>query len=146
HFPVKEAVLAEWMHACLTGDLALLMEAMMAHGSFASRVALLLEASARWWEEHRQYAAPYIRFCFGEIREGGSGQTSSEMITVYAVLITQAQKAGEIRNDQPAERLANYLHFLYLYGLLAWLEDAEVSLRDEFAHALEFFAEGAADR
>jgi AcrR family transcriptional regulator len=146
HFAVKEAVLAAWMHVRLADDLAPLMERVMTRKAFVSRVRALLDASAQWWVQHRQYAAPYVRFRFQELREGRSGNTSSSMITAYEGLITEAQAAGDLRNEQSAERMANYLHFLYLYALLAWIGNAKVSLREEFRQAFEFFMQGAARR
>ena len=143
HFAVKEAVLAEWMHARLARDLAPLMQAVMKRKAFASRVAVILDASARWWEEHRPYAAPYIRFRFQQVRDGSGEQASSDMVAAYTALIHAAQQAGEIRDGESPGRLANYLHFLYLSALMAWLEDPKASLRREFARAFDFFLQGA---
>ncbi|RPE79880.1 TetR/AcrR family transcriptional regulator [Vulcaniibacterium tengchongense] len=146
HFAVKEAVLAEWMHARLAQDLAPLMAQALAKPSFAARVATVLEASAQWWEDHRQYAAPYLRFRFQAVRDGAGGHDGSDLVAAYAGLIDAAQRSREIRDDVPPVRLARYLHFLYLSALLAWLGDADASLQAEFAHALEFFLQGAAYR
>ena len=143
HFAVKEAVLAEWMHARLAQDLAPLMQAVMKRKAFASRVAVVLDASARWWEEHRQYAAPYIRFRFQQVSDGSGDQASSDMVAAYAALIHAAQQAGEVRDGESPRRLANYLHFLYLSALMTWLGDPKLSLRREFARAFEFFLQGA---
>ncbi|MDH2236727.1 TetR/AcrR family transcriptional regulator [Pigmentiphaga sp. GD03639] len=143
HFAVKEAVLAEWMHARLARDLAPLMQAVMKRKTFASRIPVVLDASARWWEEHRQYAAPYIRFRFQQVSDGSGEQASSDMVTAYTALIHAAQQAGEVRDNEPPERLANYLHFLYLSALMSWLGDPKVSLRKAFARAFDFFLQGA---
>lgn len=147
HFPVKEAVLVHGLHEQLAHDIQSLMPVILAHPTFASRLAALLEPSARWWQAHRQYAAPYIRFRFQQIRDGWAGrQPSSDMIAVYVSLITEAREAGELRTDESAMRLAHYLHFLYLCALMTWLDDPEVSLDDEVGRALAFFIEGVARR
>jgi AcrR family transcriptional regulator len=146
HFPVKEAVLVEWMHAQLAEDLVPLMADVMARPSFAARVATVLDSSAQWWERHRQYAAPYVRFRFQQVRDADQGSTASDMTTTYALLLDHAQQNGEVRDDEPAQRLASYLHFLYLHALLAWIGDEDLSLADELAHAFEFFMQGAARR
>jgi len=146
HFPVKEAVLVEWMHARLAEDLAPLVAQIMAKPTFAARIAVLQESSTLWWERHRQYAAPYVRFRFQQVRESDRGNTASDMIATYAQLLSHAQATGEVRDDEPPLRLASYLHFLYLHALLAWIGDEELSLADEIAHAFGFFMQGAAPR
>lgn len=146
HFPVKEAVLVHCLHEQLAHDLQSLLPEALSRATFVSRLATLLEPSMQWWEAHRQYAAPYIRYRFQQVRDERAGQFSSDMITVYARLIADAQETGELRTDEPPMRLAHYLHFLYLCALMTWLEGAEVSLADEFTRAMEFFAEGAARR
>lgn len=145
HFPVKEAVLVHWMHTRLGADLATVLDEVRSRKSFVSRVATLLEGSAQWWEGHRQYAAPYIRFRFQQVREGAEEQHASDMIPVYALLIAQAQQAGELKSDTPPERLALYLHSLYLCAVMFWLGRNDIALADEFSQALDFFMQGAAD-
>lgn len=143
HFPVKEAVLVHWMHGQLESDLGTLAAGVLRRGSFLSRVATLLDASAQWWEEHRQYAAPYIRFRFQQVRDADEGQHSSGLIPLYARLIAEAQQAGELRPDAFPERLALYLHFLYLSSVMTWLGKPGISLAKEFSQALAFFVQGA---
>lgn len=146
HFPVKEAVLAHWLHTQLAEALGLLVRDALARPSFVAQVATLLEASAAWWEEHRSFAAPYIRYRFQEVREEQGDQPTSDMIPVYAQLIGAAQESGEVSKSAPSERLALYLHYLYLCALMNWLADSEKSLPQEFTHALDFFMQGAAAR
>lgn len=144
HFPVKEAVLVHWMHAQLGSDLEALLEDVLSRNCFVSRVATVLDASAHWWEDHRQYAAPYIRFRFQQVRDGADEQYPSDMIPLYMQLVAQGQQAGELRADSSPERLALYLHFLYLCAVMTWLSKADISLADEFSQALDFFMQGAA--
>ncbi|WP_265921319.1 TetR/AcrR family transcriptional regulator [Cupriavidus nantongensis] len=145
HFPVKEAVLVHWMHNQLQEDLqAAVGDYVLSRETFVARVATLWHGSASWWEHHRQYAAPYIRFRFQQVRDGMEQQTSSDMLSLYVQLIEHAQQAAEIRSDAAAERLAHYLHFLYLGAVMTWLSDADVGLEDELGKALDFFMQGAA--
>jgi AcrR family transcriptional regulator len=149
HFAVKEAVLAHWMHAQLARDLAPLMQEAMRRTNFNGRLATLLEASAGWWEEHRRYLAPYVRYRFqsvGQEQPAEAERPTSEMVTVYALLIEQGQKDGELRQDASVARLALYLHYLSLCALLRWLADPDLTLADEFADVLEFFNQGAMAR
>jgi len=144
HFPVKEAVLVHWMHTRLGSDLETVLEDVLSRKSFVSRVATVLDGSAHWWEEHRQYAAPYIRFRFQQVRDGVEEQHASDMVPLYVQLVAHAQEAGELRSDTSPERLALYLHFLYLCAVMTWLSKAGISLADEFSQALDFFMQGAA--
>ncbi|WP_426663963.1 TetR/AcrR family transcriptional regulator [Rhodanobacter aciditrophus] len=146
HFALKEAVLAHALHAQLAHDLEPLLHKVVARRSLRTQLAGVMEASARWWEAHRSYAAPYIRHRFQMLGDGNAGQGDSEMLTLYETLIEQAQSQGEIRNDIPAALLSSHLHFLYLGALLRWLEDRRIKLTDELTGALAFFMAGAAVR
>jgi AcrR family transcriptional regulator len=144
HFAVKEAVLAHWMHAQLKIDLAPLVVEVMRKNSFNGRIATLLEASAAWWEQHRRYLAPYIRYRFqgvGQVQR--DEEPTSGLVMAYTMLIERGQQDGEIRQNASAPRLAHYLHFLYFSALMRWVDDGDLSLADEFADVLEFFNEGA---
>ncbi|RNF84475.1 TetR/AcrR family transcriptional regulator [Montanilutibacter psychrotolerans] len=149
HFAVKEAVLAYWMHAQLARDLTPLMEAAMRQASFNGRVGTVLMASAGWWEAHRRYLAPYVRYRFQRVgREppADRGRPTSDMVTVYASLIEQGQKSGELRQDASVAQLALYLHYLTLCALMRWLADPDLSLAEEFADVVAFFHQGAMAR
>lgn len=148
HFAVKEAVLAHWMHAQLKHDLTPLMEKAMRRRSFNGRIATLLESSAGWWEQHRRYVAPYIRYRFQGVGQAQreDDHSTSDLIPVYTMLIERGQHDGQVRRNASAQRMARYLHFLYLSALMHWLADADLSLADEFADVLEFFHEGAKAR
>jgi TetR/AcrR family transcriptional regulator of autoinduction and epiphytic fitness len=149
HFAVKEAVLTHWVHAQLQRDLGPLMEAVLGKASFTDRMATLLQASAGWWDQHRGYLAPYIRYRFqgvGQTDKGGRQASACDLVEAYAVLIDLGQKDGELRADVDLSRLAFYLHFLYLSALMRWMADDGLSLADELAGALEFFCDGARPR
>ncbi|ULU24638.1 TetR/AcrR family transcriptional regulator [Dyella terrae] len=143
HFPVKEAALALALHEQLASDLSPLMHKVMARRSLQTRLAGILDASAQWWEAHRDYAAPYIRYRFQALGDGQQGQSDSDMLAVYASLIEQAQAKGEIRDDIAPPLLASHLHFLYLGAVLRWLENNRLSLRHELAQVLAFFMAAA---
>ena len=150
HFPTKEAALAHWMHTQLAETLAPLLGEAPRRGRdrrrFVARLATLLEASAGWWEAHREFAAPYIRHRFQEVRDGAGEAPTSDMLLAYQQLIEAAQAAGELDANTPSARLAAYLHFLYLCALMRWLADAGKPLADEFAFAIDFFVQGAVAR
>lgn len=146
HFPVKEAALAHALHGELANDLGPLLRKAMTRRTLQTRLAAILDASAQWWESHRDFAAPYIRYRFQGVGNGQPGHSDSDMLSLYAQLIGQAQEQGEIRNDLDATLLASYLHFLYLGAMLRWLDDAPGNLRVELAGTLKFFMAGATTR
>ncbi|WP_232131089.1 TetR/AcrR family transcriptional regulator [Luteimonas sp. BDR2-5] len=146
HFPTKEAVLAYWMHGQLAEALGPLLADGLAGQSFVAQLARLLEASAAWWEAHRDFAAPYVRHRFQEVRDGAGDAPTSDMILAYQHLIEAAQASGALSTGVPSARLAEYLHFLYLCALMRWLADPRKRLADEFAFAIDFFLQGAAAR
>lgn len=146
HFPVKEAALVHALHAQLAADLGPLLQKAMARRTLQTRLAAILDASAQWWESHRDYAAPYIRYRFQSIGSGTPGESDSDMSTLYTPLIAQAQAEGEIRADIEAPLLASHLHFLYLGAVLRWLDAESTSLRAELARTLKFFMAGATAR
>ncbi|RUL77518.1 TetR/AcrR family transcriptional regulator [Dyella choica] len=143
HFPVKEAALVHALHGELANDLGPLLHKAMARRTLQTRLAAILDASAQWWESHRDYAAPYIRYRFQAIGKDQPGQSDSDMVPLYAQLIAQAQAEGEVRNDIAAPLLASHLHFLYLGAVLRWLDDDSAGLRTELARTLKFFMAGA---
>lgn len=144
HFPVKEAALAHALHGELANDLGPLLRKAMMRRTLQSRLAAILDASALWWESHRDYAAPYIRYRFQSVGKGQPGQSDSDMLSLYAPLIGLAQREGKIRSDVDAAVLASHLHFLYLGAMLRWLDDGAGNLRAELAGVLKFFMAGAA--
>jgi AcrR family transcriptional regulator len=146
HFPTKEAVLACAIHDQLGRDLAPLMKQMAPDAGFADGVAPLLDAHAQWCEAHRDYLAPYLRFRFMDIQAPtpGTGTTGhNDIVDLYAFLIGNSQRAGELRQDFTPEHLAVLFHHLCLGALLRWLPARNRKLRRELDAALDLFIHGA---
>lgn len=143
HFAVKEAALVHAVHARLAGDIGPLLQQVIKRRGLKAQLTAVFKASADWWEAHRDYAAPYIRFRFQTIGDGQAGQGDSDMQALYAQLIARAQDGGEIRNDIASGRLASHLHFLYLGAVLRWLENDRITLARELAGVLAFFMDAA---
>lgn len=148
HFPVKEALLVHAMHDQLAADLHDLFAGLADKPDFMARAASLLEASADWWVPRRKYVAPYVRYRFQQLDmpEGKQSGDDSAMRDAWLQLIEPAQYSGTLRADVPAERLAQYLHYLYLSELMRWRADPARPLADGLADMLEFFCRGAASR
>jgi TetR/AcrR family transcriptional regulator of autoinduction and epiphytic fitness len=148
HFPVKEAVLAHWLHLELATDLAMLHDKLEALPGFAQGATYVLNHSADWCETHPHYLAPYLRFRFLSIGTRPSTARDFEQLSdiadTFAWLIRRGQTFGEIRGDLDPVRLTQAFHHLYLGAMLRWLAEPRLKLRREFAAALELFLRGAA--
>ena len=148
HFPVKEAVLAHWIHLELAEHLAMVPGKLEARPGFAEGARYMLNNSADWCESHPDYLAPYLRFRFLAIGTDPSPSREreqlSDMADTFGWLIRRGQTAGEIRNDLDPARLTIAFHHLYLGAMLRWLADSRLKLRKEFAAAVDLFLHGAA--
>jgi AcrR family transcriptional regulator len=145
HFPVKEAVLAHWMHMQLEQDLDRLLPACLAEGSFKRGMRRLLDASAAGLEQHREYLLPYLRYRFVNVGQphADANDARSDLVRAFLALISAGQKSGELREAQPAGHLALFFHFLYLAALMRWLMDPKSDLRAELAAVLDLFLKGS---
>jgi AcrR family transcriptional regulator len=144
HFPTKEAVLACAVHDQLGRDLGPLMQQLPPDAGFAAGVASLMDAHAQWCEGHRDYLAPYLRFRFMDLRAPTPGTGHNDIVDVYAFLISNSQRSGELRKDFKPEHLAVFFHHLCLGALLRWLPAGNLKLRQELDAAVELFINGAA--
>ena len=147
HFPTKEAVLAYAIHHQLAQDLAKLGGQLGPESVFSEGVGPLMDSLADWCEGHREYLAPYLRFRFADIQAptpDAGVEGPNDMVDVYILLITNSQRAGELRKDLDASFLAVMLPHLCLGVLLQWLLGRTAKLRHELAAAVELFLSGAA--
>ena len=110
HFPVKEAVLAHWLHLELATNLTMLHEQLESRPRFAEGALFVLDHSADWCETHPDYLAPYLRFRFLGIGTEPSSSRDSEQLSdiadTFDWLIRRGQTSGEIRDDLDPGRLA----------------------------------------
>ena len=145
HFDLKEALLAHATHLQLANDLEALRGLILSEKTLATRLKVLLEASARWCQEHRGYLAPLIRFEVSQATAAtsGAGNPDNGMIALYKALIAQAQANGEVRTDLTASHLAMLFHHLYFCALMRWLGIPALSLGEEFAAVIVVFLQGA---
>lgn len=145
HFPVKEAVLARWIHIQLEQDLERLLPVCLAEANFKRGMRRLLEASAAGLEQHREYLLPYLRYRFVNVGQPHADENDarSDLVRAFLALIVAGQKSGELRGTQPAARLALFFHFLYLAALMRWLMDPKANLHDELTAVLDLFLKGS---
>jgi AcrR family transcriptional regulator len=146
HFPVKEALLAHWIHAELAVHLPLLAAEVAEQKSFATRIWAVLNASIIWCEGHRAYLPHYLRFRFLDINSaalGQAGETSAGVDPLFEAAIAASQRAGELRKDLSAAHLATLFNHLYLGAMMRWLVVPNLELEEEFAAVVSLFVAGA---
>lgn len=148
HFPVKEAVLAHWLHLELATNLAKLHDQLAARPGFVQGALHVLHHSADWCEAHPHYLGPYLRFRFLGIGAGPSPSRDSEQLSdiadTFGWLIRRGQASGELREDLDPAQLTVAFHHLYLGTMLRWLATPRLKLRKEFASVVDLFLHGAA--
>jgi TetR/AcrR family transcriptional regulator of autoinduction and epiphytic fitness len=148
HFPVKEAVLAHWLHLDLATNLTMLHKQLQTRPGFAEGAMYVLDHSAKWCEQHPDYLSPYLRFRFLGIGAEPSPSHESEQLSdiadTFDWLIRRGQARGEIQDDLDPARLAIAFHHLYLGAMLRWLADRRLKLRREFTAVVELFLHGVA--
>lgn len=151
HFPVKEALLAHWVHTELALDTARVLEQARRKSGLRARLIHVLNESADWSAQHRAWLPHYIRFRFvdfekeqesGAVEESGD-DAPRDLMHIFAALFEEARLAGEVRKELAAAPLAALLHDLYFGVLLRWLIFPGMNLRREFAAALDVLLQGA---
>lgn len=143
HFPVKEALLSHRFHADLSAALPGLFADLAALPGRIDRLRAFLHASAAYNERARDYLAPYLHYRLSRPVDTLGRDNRSGLDPIYTRLLADAQAAGEIRQDLPAQQLADYLAFMHLGTLLRWLRTPEASLAAEFDAMLDLFIDGA---
>ena len=146
HFPVKEAVLAHWIHRQLEADLESLRPEIAKLEGFSEKLRALLTASQAWCESHRGYLPYYLRYRFLELAAPAFGRrtaTDNGMVQEVSALIAAAQDGNELRTDFSADHLATLFNHMYLGALMRWLMVDGLSLKDEFFAIVTIFVDGA---
>jgi AcrR family transcriptional regulator len=149
HFPVKEALLAHWIHAELAAHLDLLAADVARQTRFATRIWAVLNSAVVWCEGHRAYLPHYLRFRFLDINAaalGEAGAMSNGVDRLFEAAIEASQRSGELRKDLSAAHLAALFNHLYLGALMRWLTVPGLKLEAEFAAIVTLFVVGAEAR
>ncbi len=146
HFPVKEALLAHWIHAELALHVEQLVEEIGRMEGFARQMQLVLDASTKWCEMHRNYLPHYLRFRFVALDAGAIDSRDlghSDIIHAFEAAIAKGMQAGELRDDLPVAHLASLFQYLHLAVLMRWLTLPGLRLEDEYAATVDLFLNGA---
>ncbi|WON73693.1 TetR/AcrR family transcriptional regulator [Nitrosospira sp. Is2] len=142
HFPVKEALLRHRIHRELVNELPMLLADLAKLPTVVQRLHEFFRHSAEWSVAHRDYLAPYLRFCLGEVGMRETPERESGLDSVFTNFISAGQLSGEFSSAQNAALLAYYLQYLHLAALLRWLHTPGLDLNTEFDRMLELFLHG----
>lgn len=148
YYPVKEALLAHQFRHEIAVGMAAIGGQLARQPDFATRMRLLLKASARWNQSRRQYLPHYLRFRMAEIgpdayRAAGDPNASGSAAALEQ-LIHDGQRRGELRTEHDAAQLARLLEFMLLGAVTGWLHTPRRSLAREFELALDVLLRGIA--
>jgi len=146
HFPQKDALVAHWVEEQLAADLSRLAPMLGGGEGIAAKLELLLGASADWCEAHREDIQRYLRAQFSGCAglDGPGAAAGNALRDAFVQVIGQAQSAGELQAEPPAEHLADLLNYLYAGALVRWLASPGLSLRAEVMVVIGLFLHGSA--
>lgn len=145
YYPVKDALLEGVLEDALAKDLAQHDFQLNHENGFRATVEPLLQASARWCEQHPDYLLPYVRYKFATFEAHTDAGDDRGLLPLWTKLITMAQSRGELRTNRSSEQLGVYFHYLYLGALMRWLTAFQLDLTNEFNTVMELFLEGASE-
>ncbi|CAL95104.1 TetR/AcrR family transcriptional regulator [Azoarcus olearius] len=143
HFPVKEALVRHRFHMDFGAVLPELLARLQTLPDCASRLREFVRLNASYFEQHREYVGPYLRYRLGQPINLPAAEGRSGLDRVYAQLLEAGQARGEIRRDLPLAHLTGYLVFLHLACMVAWVQKPGSSLAQEFDTMLDLFLTGA---
>lgn len=148
HFPVKEAILGDYMRAELRAGEAQLAPRLAAAADTRARLDTLFACAATWLEPHRELLGPHIAYRLGHLRiDAPDPAQRSGLDAIIGRILGAGQAAGEVRGDIAVPVLAAQLEFAYLSVLLRWLAAPPgFDLPAALAEMLSLFLDGAGVR
>lgn len=148
YFPMKEALVAYRFKEEIGSGMGELSQALASKRTFASRMRFLLGESAAWHVSKRAYLTHYLRYISNptvvdEISPGGS-TASSVTLSILTEMFSAAQKAGEVTDAVPAQKLGWALEFLLYGAVTRWLPQPDADLAKEFLLVFDMLMHGVA--
>lgn len=148
HFPVKEAIVDEYVRDLSKGLAKETIETLHRLPDTRSRLLTALDKAYEWVEMNPELVGICLGYrfknmCHGAGDNGGETGTQSMM----AEIIRQGREEGEIRRDVSVKLLVTQLDVLRGTVVLGWLSDSsQYDLRQEMAKLVDLFLYGAIDR
>lgn len=148
HFPVKEAIVDEYVKGISQGIAGENLQTLQDLPDTRSRLAAALNKTYEWVEVNPEITCIVLGY---RLKNSfyGSGDKREETGTqrVMAEIIIKGQQTGEIRKDVPLELLVWQLDLLRGAIALEWLKNpSKFELRKGIAKIVDLFMDGAIDR
>lgn len=148
HFPVKEAIVDEYVRGLSKGLAKATFETLQNLPDTRSRLLVALDKAYAWVEMNPEITGICLGYRFKNMCQG-SGYSDGETGTqsIVAEIIRQGQQAGEIRRDVSVKLLVTQIDILRGTVVLDWLKDpSRFELRQEIAKLVDLILYGAIDR
>lgn len=148
HFPVKEAIVDEYVRGLSKGLAKATIETLQNLPDTRSRLLDALDKAYGWVEMNPEITGICLGYRFKNMCQG-SGYSDGETGTqsIVAEIIRQGQQAGEIRRDISVKLLVTQIDILRGTVVLDWLKDpSRFELRQEMAKLVDLILYGAIDR
>ena len=147
HFPVKEAIISEYIHRTLKEEAPAVIHVLQRLPDTRSRLITILRMSMEWIEVefnkdlYKKYFAYRMQILEQSIRDQS---LRSGFHSALAQIIGLGQETGEIRKDIPNEVLAHQFESLHSFTVAAWLAIPEsFSVDERINWNVDLFLNGA---
>ena len=148
HFPVKEAIVDEYVKDISKGLAQKNFETVQSMPDTRSRLLAFLSNVYEWVDINPEITRICLGYRFKKICQG-SGYSDGETGTqrMMAEIVMQGQQAGEIRQDIPMKLLVTQLDILRGTIVSDWLSGAsQLELNQGISKIVDLFMDGAIDR
>jgi AcrR family transcriptional regulator len=148
HFPVKEAIVDEYVKVISKGLAQETFDNMQKLPDTRARLLAALDKAYEWVEINPEITG----ICLGHRLKNmfmGTGDSSCETATqsIMTEIIRQGQEAGEIKRDISVKMMVQQLNISRSVVVLNWLKDPSVfELRKEMAKIVDLFIYGIIER
>lgn len=144
HFPVKEAILSEYVQRFVKGSGATLLEVLQKLPDTKSRIIQVLDMFLEWAAIHKEMFRIYFAYRMHkkfQLEEDPGIRSGNHDYMVEIVKMGQA--AGELRPDLSIEVLANHLEIVLALVIVEMVRGKdEVSLRKSIEENADIFLDG----
>lgn len=150
HFPVKEAIISEYIHRTLKEESPAVIHLLQRLPDTRSRLITVLRMSLEWIEVEfdKDLYKKYFTYRMQTLEQSTRDQSlRSGFHSALAQIIGHGQETGEIRRDIPTKVLAQQFEALHTITVAAWLTVPEkFSVYENICWNVDLFLNGALNR
>ncbi|AGL00554.1 TetR/AcrR family transcriptional regulator [Desulfoscipio gibsoniae] len=148
HFPVKEAIVDEYMRDISSELAGKTMESIKKLPDTRSRLMAALDKAYQWVENNPEFTGICLGYRMKNMCRGSKDESAEKGTrSIVSEIIRLGQENGEIRRDFPVSVLATQIDILRSAVVLDWLKDmSKFELRRKMAGVIDLFLNGATNR